>query len=83
MELSMEYFDSEALTKEQEIGHLKAPPPTSRPKLPSNGPRLNMIYHWRLLCVINECCRIWRSHLIVFLQLLGYFAPMHVSLMQK
>ena len=27
MELSMEYFDSEALTKEQEIGHLKAPPP--------------------------------------------------------
>ena len=38
MELSMEYFDSEALTKEQEIGHLKAPPPTSRPKLPSNAP---------------------------------------------
>ena len=27
MKLSMEYFDSEALTKEQEIGHLKAPPP--------------------------------------------------------
>ena len=27
MELSMDYFDSEALTKEQEIGHLKAPPP--------------------------------------------------------
>ena len=40
MKLSMEYFDSEALTKEQEIGHLKAPPPlpTSRPKLPSNAP---------------------------------------------
>ena len=57
MKLSMEYFDSEALTKEQEIVHLKAPP-----LLPGQNclqmPRLNMIYHWRLLCVINECCRI-------------------------
>ena len=42
MKLSMEYFDSEALIKQQEIVSFKIPPPSSlnpsRPKLPSNAP---------------------------------------------
>ena len=38
MKLSMEYFDSEALIKQQEIGSFNIPPPPSRPKLPSNAP---------------------------------------------
>ena len=32
-----------------------------------------------MLHVINEYCRIWQSHLLVLLLLLGYFACKHVS----
>ena len=82
MKLSMEYFDSEALIKQQEIGSFNIPPPPSWPKLPSNAP-LSMIFYWRMLHVINECCRIWQSHLLVLLLLLGYFACKHVSTMRN
>ena len=34
----MNYCDSEALIKQQEIGSFNIPPPLSRPKLPSNAP---------------------------------------------
>ena len=37
IKLSLKYFDSEALTKQQEIGSFKIPLPLSRPKLPSNA----------------------------------------------
>ena len=37
MKLSMEYFDSEALIKQQQIGSFKIPPPFPA-KLPSNAP---------------------------------------------
>ena len=38
MKLSMKYFDSEALIRQQEIGSFNIPPPPSWPKLPSNAP---------------------------------------------
>ena len=38
MKLSVEYSDSEALIKQQEIGSFKIPATPSRPKLPSNAP---------------------------------------------
>ena len=83
IKLSMGYFDSESLIKEQEIGSFKIPPTPLAGQICLQIPCLNMISHWRMLCVINECCRIWRSHLIVLLLLLGYFATMHVSTMQN
>ena len=39
MKLSMEYFDSESLIKQQKISSFKIPlPPSSQPNLPSNAP---------------------------------------------
>ena len=66
MKLPMEYFDPEALIKQQEVVPFKPPSP-SLPKLPSNVP-LNMIF---LL-----------SHLLVLLLFLGFFACKHVSSMR-
>ena len=49
----------------------------SGPKLRSNAP-LKQIFCWRFLFfVVNECCRIKRSHLLVSGAAVGWFARMH------
>ena len=54
------------------------PPPPPPLTLPGQNclqmPYLNMIFYRRILCVINECCRKWKCHLLVLLLLLGYTA---------
>ena len=80
MKLSMEYFDSEVLIKQQEIVSFKiSPSPPGQNYLQML--HLNMILHWRMLCVIKECCRIWQSHL--FFVATFAFACKHVSSMRN
>ena len=87
MKLSMENFDSEALIKQQKIFSFKIPlpppSPTSPPKLPSNAPSEYDFFTEGCFYAIKECCRIWQSHLIALLLLLGYFACKHVSTMRN
>ena len=69
----------------QTTGDFKPPPPPSPlpAKLAFKCPTWMWIFHWRMLCVINDCCRIWQSHLLVLLPFLGYFAHEHVSSMRN
>ena len=45
MKLSMEYFDSEALIKQQKISSFKIPLPPHPSQTCLRMPRLNMIFH--------------------------------------
>ena len=58
MKLSMEYFDSEALTKEQEIVHLKAPPPYFPAKIAFKCPA------W--IWYITGGCFVWSTNVVEY-----------------
>ena len=70
MKLPMEYFDSEALIKQQEIVLFKPPSP-SLPKLPSNAPPE---YDFFTKSPVSFCCYSWVTSLVsMFLP--GEFFP--------
>ena len=68
----MEYFDSETFIKQKEIVPFTisalSPPAKFAFKCPTQTE-----FFTEVCCVINGCCRIWQSHLLVLLFLLLVF----------